>query len=55
MFRKLFLGIPSKLLIPNAILTLVWSFMNSYMTVALSKTTSAHIIKSEFIDMPPVK
>lgn len=49
MFRKLFLGIPSKLLIPNAILTLVWSFMNSYMTVALSKTTSTHIIKSEFI------
>lgn len=49
MFKKLFLGIPSKLLIPNAILTLVWAFMNSYMTVALSRTTSVHLIKSEFI------
>lgn len=49
MLKKLYLGIPLKLLISCAILTLVWSFMNSYLTVALSKTTSAHLIKDEFI------
>lgn len=49
MFKKLFSGIPKKLLIPSVIFTLIWSFMNSYMTVALSKTTSAHLVKSEFI------
>ncbi|SHM17987.1 ABC-type multidrug transport system, ATPase and permease component [Anaerosporobacter mobilis DSM 15930] len=49
MFKKLFSGIPKKLLIASIIFTLIWSFMNSYMTVALSKTTSAHLVKSEFI------
>jgi ATP-binding cassette, subfamily C, bacterial LapB len=49
MFKKLFLGIPKKILIVNVIMTLLWSFMNSYMTVALSKVTAANIVKNEFI------
>lgn len=49
MLKKLLLGIPKKLLIANAVITLAWGLMNSYMTVALSKVTAAKIEKKEFL------
>lgn len=49
MLKKLFLGISKKLLIVNVIFTLLWSFMNSYMTMALSKVTAVNIVKNDFI------
>lgn len=49
MIKKLFLGVPKKVLICNAIFTVLWGIMNSYLTVALSKITAAKIERHEFI------
>lgn len=49
MIKKLLLGVPKKVLVCNAIFTVLWGIMNSYLTVALSKITAAKIEQHEFI------
>ncbi|WP_167956519.1 ATP-binding cassette domain-containing protein [Anaerosporobacter faecicola] len=49
MLKKLFLGIPRKIIITNTIITLIWSIMNSYLTVALSKVAATQIEHKAFI------
>ena len=49
MIRKLLQGIPKKLLICNAIFTIIWGLMNSYMTVALAKVTAVSVERKTFV------
>lgn len=49
MIRKLLQGIPKKLLICNAIFTIIWGLMNSYMTVALAKVTAVSVEQKTFV------
>lgn len=49
MLKKMFLGIPKKLLIFNAIFTVIWGVMYGYFTIALAKVTAANIERKEFL------
>ena len=49
MIKKLFLGIPTKLLLCNAGFTLAWGIMNAYLTVALARVTASDLAGSEFV------
>lgn len=48
MLKKIFIGVPKRIIIINACFTLVWGLMNSYFTVALSKVTASKMIGHEF-------
>ncbi len=49
MIRKLLQGIPKKLLICNAIFTIIWGLMNSYMKVTLAKVTAVSVEQKTFV------
>jgi len=49
MLKKIFLGVPKKLLICNACFTVIWGVMNAYLTVALAKISAANIERREFL------
>lgn len=49
MLKKIFYGIPKKVLFANATFTITWGIMNAYLTVALAKVTVAKIELQEFL------
>ncbi|MBB2182138.1 ABC transporter ATP-binding protein [Lachnospiraceae bacterium MD1] len=49
MLKKIFIGIPRRILVLDGCFTILWGVMNAYLTSVLAKVTAANIIQKDFL------
>lgn len=49
MIKKLFLGIPKRILLVNILFTIIWGLMNAYLTTALAQITAVNIDEAKYL------